>query len=78
MKAYKEEEATRKKERQDKMILEKQRRDALKHRAIIEREKLSKLYLITSPDELRRILLEIDNEDDSASKKAKKKTCYHT
>ena len=29
--------------------------------------------MITSPDELRRILLEIDNEDDSASKKAKKK-----
>ena len=73
LKAYKEEEATRKKEWQDKMILEKQCRDALKHRAIIEREKLSKLHFITSPDELRRILLEIDNEDDSASKKVKKK-----
>ena len=52
MKAYKEEEATRKKERQDNMILQKQRRDALKHRAIKESEKLSKLHLITSPDEL--------------------------
>lgn len=73
MKAYKEEEIKRKKERQDKMIREKQRREALKQRAIKEREKLSKLHLITSPHELRRALSEIDNEDISVSKKNRKK-----
>ena len=73
MKAYKEEEALRKKQRQEKMIHEKQHRDVLKQRAIEEREKLSKLHLITSPDELRRAISEIDDEDISTSKKSKKK-----
>ena len=72
MKAYKEEEAKRKKQWQE-MIHEKQRRDVSKQRAIEEREKLSKLHLITSPDELRRAILEIDSEDISTSKKSKKK-----
>ena len=42
-------------------------------RAIEEREKLSKLHLITSPDELGRAISEIDDEDISTSKKSKKK-----
>ena len=74
MKAYKEEEAKRKKQRQEKMIHEKQRRDVLKQRAIEEREKLSKLHLITSPDELRRAISEIDGED---IREIKEKACYH-
>ena len=73
MKAYKEEETKRKKERQGKMIREKQHMEALKQKATKEKEKLSKLHLITSPDELRRTLSEVDDEDISASKKTRKR-----
>ena len=55
------------------MIREKQHMEALKQRATKEKEKLSKLHLITSPDVLRRILSEVDDEDISASKKTRKR-----
>ena len=41
------------------MANEKCRQDALRQRAMREREKLSKLHLISSPDELNMLLSEI-------------------
>ena len=50
-------------------------REALKHRATKEREKLSKLHL--TPGELRKLSV-INDEDISVSKKTGKKAYYHT
>ncbi len=58
---------------QEKMIREKCRRDALRKRAAEENAKLSKIHLITTVDELKGALSEIDEENISAAKKAKKK-----
>ena len=69
----KEEEALRSKRRREKMLHDKQRRDALHQRALKEREKLSKLHLITSADELHDALSEIDGEAITAKKKMEKK-----
>jgi len=55
------EEVLRSRQRREKMVNEKCR-DALHHRAMREREKLSKLRLLTSPDELNMLLSEIDDE----------------
>jgi hypothetical protein len=59
--------------RQDKMIREKTRRDALQKRAAEEKEKVSRVHLITSVDELKGALSEIDEENVSAVKKGQKK-----
>ena len=59
--------------RQEKMMREKCRRDALLKRAVEEKERLSKLHLITSSEELKEILSEIDEENISCTKKAQKK-----
>ena len=61
-KDYKSAEEDRQKFRQDKMVREKTRRDALQKRAAEEKEKLSKVHLITSMDELKGALSEIDEE----------------
>ena len=55
------------------MIREKCHRDALNQRAMAEREKLSMLHLISSPEELSVALSEIDDETISAKKKKEKK-----
>ena len=55
------------------MVREGQCWESLKQRAMKEKEKLSKLHLITSPDELCKTLSEIDDEDISTSKKTHKK-----
>jgi len=50
----------RRKFRQEKMIQEKNHRDALQKRAAEEKAMLSKIHLITSVDELKGALSEID------------------
>ena len=72
-KAYNSAEDDRRKFRQEKMIQEKNRRDALQKRAADEKARLSKIRMITSMDELKDALSEIDEQSISASKKAQKK-----
>ena len=72
-KAYQSAEDDRRKFRQDKMIREKNRRDALQKRAAEERDKLSKMHVITSVEELKGVLSEIDEESISTAKKGQKK-----
>ena len=72
-KACKQAELERSKLRQEKMIREKCRRDALVKRAAKEKEKLSKLHLITSADELKTTLSEIEEENISNTKEIQKK-----
>ena len=50
-----------------------QRREALQRRAEKERNELSQLHLITSPEELTLALAEIDKTNISAPKKKAKK-----
>ena len=56
--------------RQEKM---KNQRDALQKRADEERERLSKIHVITSVEELKSMLLEIEEESISTAKKSQKK-----
>ena len=72
-KAYKSTEEDRQKFRQEKMIREKNRRDALQRQAAEEKDRLSKVHLITSMDELKGTLSEIDEESISVVKKGRKK-----
>lgn len=72
-KDYNSAEEDRRKFRQEKMIREKNRRDALQKRADEEKDKLSKVYLIASMDELKCALSEIDQENISTVKKGQKK-----
>jgi len=58
----------RRKFRQEKMIREKNHRDALQKRAAEEKARLSKIHLITSVDELKGALSEIDEESKGASR----------
>ena len=58
---------------QEKRKKEKSRRDALEKRAAKEKERLSQLHIITSADELAAIMLEIEKESISESKKNQKK-----
>ena len=55
------------------MIREKCRRDAFVKRAVKEKERLSKLHLITSADELKTTLSVIEEESISNTKKTQKK-----
>ena len=72
-KTYKSAEEDRQKLRQEKMIREKNHRDVLQKRASDEEDRLSKVHLITSMDELKGMLSEIDEESISAVKKGQKK-----
>lgn len=72
-KAFQSAENDRSKLRQEKMIREKNCRDDLQKRAAEERERLSKIHMITSVDELKGILSEIDGDIISTAKKAQKK-----
>ena len=51
------------------MVQAKKRRDAHQRRAERERDELSQLHLITSPEELTLPLAEIDKTDVSTPKK---------
>lgn len=72
-KASKEAEAERAEKRREKMMKEKYRRDALARRAILEKERLSKIHMLTSSKELQSVLLEIDQERITPTQKAQKK-----
>ena len=70
---FKEEEEIRTKQRRERMISDKQKRDAFRARNEKQRDELSKLHLITTTDELTKALLDIDQEKLNASKKAARK-----
>ena len=72
-KSSREAEVERSKMRREKMMREKCRRDALEERAIREKEYLSNLDLISSCEDLKTILSEIENENISSTKKAQKR-----
>ena len=72
-KRYKEEESQRSQKRHEKMVREKCRHDALHERAVKERDQLSQLHLITSCEELKKALSEIDELPVSVKKKSESK-----
>lgn len=72
-KQYKDQEAIRRVQRREKMLCEKRQRDAREQRAIKERERLSNLHLITTTNELKHALSEIDSQSLSSKKKCEKK-----
>ena len=72
-KRYKEEEAIRSLQRREKMLRDKRRRDAFEQRAKMEKMRLSNLHLITTTDELKHALCEIDSQSLSSKKKCEKK-----
>ena len=49
------------------------RHEALKKKTTLERAKLSKLHLITSSEELQKLLSEIDTSNNTTSKKKAQK-----
>ena len=59
--------------RREKMIREKNRRDTLQKRAAEEKERLTKIHVVTSVEELKSVLSEIDEESISTAKKGQKK-----
>ena len=61
------------KERQEKMKQAHIRHEAFKNKATLEKYKLSKLHLITSSEELRQLLNEIDISSETTSKKKSQK-----
>ncbi len=61
------------KERQEKMKQAHSRHEALKKKTTLERDKLSKLHLITSSEELQKLLSEIDTSNNTTSKKKAQK-----
>ena len=71
--AYKSAEEDQQKFRQEKMIREKNRRDAFQKRAAEEKDRLSTVHLISSVNELKDVLSEIDEESISEAKKGQKK-----
>ena len=73
MKEYNEEKEQQKKQRMAKMLCKKQRREALKKRADAEIAKLSNLHTITCPDELNKVLSDVDHSDISTTQKRTKK-----
>ena len=73
MRECQEEERVRSEHRCEQMVRAKRRREALQQRVKKERNELSQLHLITSPEELAQALAEIDKTDISVSKKKAKK-----
>ena len=73
LREIKEDEETLAKQRRERMISEKKKRDALQSRIEKETNELSKLHLITTADELTQALVDIDQEKLSAAKKTAKK-----
>ena len=70
---YRKVEEQRSKQRQQNMLLENERREALKRKKQKERDELSQNHLITTPEELRQVLLSIDAENMSAQRKKAEK-----
>lgn len=74
MKKYREEELTRQKQRQENMKRCHERREAMKEKAAREKEVLSHQHLITTVEELKKALQDIESEDITTSRKKKRKT----
>ncbi len=70
---YQRAEDDRRKFGQEKMMREKNRRDVLQKRAAEEKERLSKIQIISSVEELKSVLSEIEEESISIVKKRQKK-----
>ena len=70
---YKDEEQMRKKHRQQAMIRDNAKREALKKKQRLETEKLSEQHLITTPEEIVEVLKQVDKEKITAAKKRTKK-----
>ena len=70
---YQRAEDDRHKFRQERMIREKNQKDALQKQAAEERERLSEIHVITSVEELKSMLSEIEEESISTAKKSQKK-----
>ena len=70
---YRDEEEQRAKERRRNMVQSHVRREALKQKAEQERNELSQLHLITTSEELRQAIVDIDNKSLSAAKKTAEK-----
>ncbi len=78
-KEYKDEEEQRIRERRQNMVQANVRREALKRKAQQERDKLSQQHLITTSDELRQALLDIESLQLTAAKmKAQKLSLLKT
>ena len=73
LKEFKEEEQEQGRKRREHMLVEKQKRDVLHERLKKEQDKLSKIHLITSPNELTEALVAIDKKSISKSKKKQEK-----
>ena len=73
MKEFQEENVRRDKIRQDKLVQENRRLQAIKKKNAEEAEKLSKIHLITSSEELRSTLSEIDLMSITLPKKRERK-----
>ena len=73
LKEFKEEEKEQCRKRREQMLQAKQKRDALDDRLKKEKDILSKIHLITSPNELTEALVAIDRENISKSKKRQEK-----
>ena len=74
MKKYREEELMRQKQRQENMKRCHERREAIKEKAAREKEVLSHQHLITTVEELKKALQDIESEDITTSRKKKRKT----
>ncbi len=70
---YQRAEDDRRKFRQEKMMREKNRRDVLQKRAAEEKERLSKIQIVSSVEELKSVLSEIEEGSISIVKKRQKK-----
>ena len=73
-KEHKDEEKLRSKQRKQNMALENAKREELMKKLHEEKEKLSQLHLVTTSEELKEELINIDSEKISTSKKRNKKT----
>ena len=73
LKEFEQEEKEQCRKRREQMLQAKQKRDALHERLKKEKDTLSKIHLITSPNELTEALVAIDRESISKSKKSQKK-----
>ena len=72
LKEFEQEEKEQCRKRREQMLQAKQKCDALHERLKKEKDTLSKIHLITSPNELTEALVAIDRESISKSKKSEK------
>jgi hypothetical protein len=74
MRKYREEELTRQNQRQENMRRCHERRKAMREKAAREKEHLSHQHLVTTVEELKKAVQDIESEDITISKKKQRKT----